>query len=92
MNKDQKNVIAAEMLKAIAHPIRISIVELLAKSGQMNVTEIHQTLNIKQAIASHQLNILKNRGVLNSKRKGKNSYYSVRNPNVITAINLLIKI
>ena len=92
MNNNQKNVIAADMFKAIAHPIRISIVELLAKSGQMNVTEIFNTLDIKQAIASHQLNILKSKRVLNSERKGKNTYYSVKHPNIITAVNLLLKI
>ncbi|MCS5663438.1 MAG: metalloregulator ArsR/SmtB family transcription factor [Flavobacteriales bacterium] len=92
MNKSQKNKIAAEMLKAIAHPIRISIVELLANSGQMNVTEIFNALDIKQAIASHQLNTLKNRGVLNSEREGKKTYYSIKHPNIITAVNLLLKI
>jgi len=92
MNKSQKNKIAAEMLKAIAHPIRISIVELLANSAQMNVTEIFNALEIKQAIASHQLNTLKHRGVLNSERKGKKTYYSIKHNNIITAVNLLLKI
>jgi len=92
MNKSQKNKIAAEMLKAIAHPIRISIVELLANSEQMNVTEIFNALDIKQAIASHQLNTLKDKGVLDSEREGKKTYYSIKDPNIITAVNLLLKI
>ena len=92
MNNNQKNVIAAEMFKAIAHPIRINIVQILAKSGKMNVTEIFNALDIKQAIASHQLNTLKNKGVLNSEREGKKTYYSIKHPNIITAVNLLLKI
>ena len=92
MNNNDKSQIAAEMLKAIAHPIRINIVKLLAGSEQMNVTEIYSTLNIKQAMASHQLNTLKNRGVLNSKRVGKNTYYSVKHPDIITAVNLVLAI
>ncbi|MBL4668116.1 MAG: helix-turn-helix transcriptional regulator [Flavobacteriales bacterium] len=69
---------AAEMLKAIAHPIRIAIVGMLDNKKKLNVTQIHKTLKIEQAVASHHLSILKNKGVLLSERSGKNSYYSLK--------------
>ena len=69
---------AAEMLKAIAHPIRIGIVGLLTGEKKHCVTEIYEALNIEQAVASHHLSILKNKGVLLSERSGKNSYYSLK--------------
>ena len=69
---------AAEMLKAIAHPVRIAIVELLSSDTQLNVTEIYEALKIEQAVASHHLSILKNKGVLTSERSGKNCYYSLK--------------
>jgi len=69
---------ASEMLKAIAHPIRIAIVGMLDEDKKMNVTEIHETLKVEQAVASHHLSILKNKGVLLSERLGKNCYYSLK--------------
>ncbi|PJA09742.1 MAG: transcriptional regulator [Flavobacteriales bacterium CG_4_10_14_0_2_um_filter_32_8] len=69
---------ASEMLKAIAHPIRIAIVNLLDGNKKMSVTEIFQLLNIEQAVASHHLSILKNKGVLLSERKGKNCNYYLK--------------
>jgi len=73
---------AAGMLKAIAHPIRISIVQYLEDGKKRTVTEIHNKLGIEQATASHHLVILKDRGVLSSKREGKNTWYYLRHPNL----------
>ena len=73
---------AAAMLKAIAHPIRISIVQYLEDGKKRTVTEIHNKLGIEQATASHHLVILKDRGVLSSKREGKNTWYYLRHPNL----------
>lgn len=64
---------ATETLRAVAHPIRIAIIDLLFDNGQMTVTDIYTKLNIEQAIASHHLRILKNKGVLEAERDGKNS-------------------
>ena len=69
---------ASEMLKAIAHPIRIAIVGMLNNNKKLSVTEIHEALSIEQAVASHHLSILKNKGVLLSERSGKNCYYSLK--------------
>jgi DNA-binding transcriptional ArsR family regulator len=69
---------AASRLRAIAHPMRIAIIELLEKKAKMNVTEIYERLQIEQAAASHHLNILKSKGVLISRRSGKNTFYSLK--------------
>ncbi|MBL4594284.1 MAG: winged helix-turn-helix transcriptional regulator [Flavobacteriales bacterium] len=69
---------ASEMLKAIAHPVRIAIVAMLDDDKKLSVTEIHEALKIEQAVASHHLSILKNKGVLLSERSGKNCYYSLK--------------
>ena len=73
---------AAGMLKAIAHPIRISMVQYLEDGKKRTVTEIHNKLGIEQATASHHLVILKDRGVLSSKREGKNTWYYLKHPNL----------
>jgi DNA-binding transcriptional ArsR family regulator len=70
--------LAASKLRAIAHPMRIAIIDLLNEKKKMSVTEIYSSLDIEQASASHHLNILKNKGVLASKREGKKILYSLK--------------
>jgi DNA-binding transcriptional ArsR family regulator len=69
---------AFSRLRGIAHPMRIEILELLTLNKKMTVTQIFEKMNIDQAVASHHLIILKNKGVVESNRSGKNSYYSIR--------------
>lgn len=73
---------AANMLKAIAHPVRITIIRFLEDGKKRTVTEIHRKLKIEQATASHHLVILKDRGVLSSSREGKNTWYYLRHSNL----------
>lgn len=70
---------AASKLRAIAHPMRIAIIDLLNDKPKLSVTEIYSSLDIEQASASHHLNILKNKGVLVSKREGKKIFYALKN-------------
>jgi DNA-binding transcriptional ArsR family regulator len=69
---------ASEKLKALAHPIRISILFVLKDGDKMTVTQIHESLGIEQSTTSHHLGILKDKGVLCSKREGKNTYYYLK--------------
>ncbi len=69
---------AAIMLKAMAHPVRISIIDLLENGKKLTVTEIHKQLGIGQSVASHHLVILKDKGILASKREGKNIWYFLK--------------
>jgi len=69
---------AASKLRAIAHPMRIAIIDLLNEKQKLSVTEIYSALDIEQASASHHLNILKNKGVLVSKREGKKIFYALK--------------
>ena len=82
---------AANMLKAIAHPVRISILNCLDKGKKLTVSEIHETLKIEQAAASHHLGILKDKGVLSSKRDGKNTYYFLKHDNFSNIIECVSK-
>ena len=76
-SKDQLEK-ASDKLKAMAHPIRISILFVLKEGDKMTVTQIHESLGIEQSTTSHHLGILKDKGVLCSKREGKNTYYYLR--------------
>ena len=78
----------ASSLKAIAHPIRLAMIDLLKDGNKMNVTQIYQALNLEQAVASQHLSILKERGILTSKREGKHSYYFIHHASVAKIITL----
>ncbi len=77
----------ASILKALAHPLRLGIVYLLADREALKVTEIYTQLNIGQAEASRQLGILRRSGLLNSKRNGKNIWYSLKDRKILEIIN-----
>ncbi len=82
---------AANMLKAIAHPMRIAILSYLEDGKKLTVTEIHQLLGIEQSTTSHHLGILKDKGVLSSKREGKNTYYSLKHENLKNIVECIGK-
>lgn len=87
-HSEQKLEMTATFLKAISHPMRIAILELLSDGGSKSVTQIYQRLGLEQAVASHHLGLLKNKGVLNSKRVGKNIYYSLKTDKIVDLISV----
>jgi DNA-binding transcriptional ArsR family regulator len=82
---------AANMLKAIAHPMRIAILKHLEGGKKLTVTEIHELLGIEQATTSHHLGILKDKGVLCSRREGKNTSYYLKHDILSQIIDCLQK-
>lgn len=80
---------AASKLRAMAHPMRIAIVDMLNDVNKLSVTEIYERLQIEQAAASHHLNILKNKGILVSKRDGKKIYYALKSKTLNQIIDCL---
>jgi DNA-binding transcriptional ArsR family regulator len=82
---------ASNMLKAIAHPVRIAILNHLDNEKRLTVTEIHELLQIEQSTTSHHLGILKDKGVLSSKRDGKNTYYYLKHQDLSSIIDCVSK-
>ena len=79
---------AAEVLKAVAHPIRLKIVDLL-QDEEMCVGDIVKALGGKQSITSQQLNMMKDKGVLSCRREGAKVFYRIENRNVIKLLNCI---
>lgn len=65
------------VLRAINHPIRQQLIELLEKNDKMIVTELHNRLRMEQSIVSQHLAVLRKAGLLLTKRSGKFIYYSI---------------
>ena len=76
----------AEVLKAVGHPVRLRIVELL-EGGEKCVGDIVRAIGGKQAVTSQHLNMMKDKGVLSSRRDGARVYYRIENPNVIKLLH-----
>jgi len=81
---------AADILKSVAHPARLQIVDLL-QTREMTVGEIQECLGISQSLTSQQLILMKARGILKSRKVGKRVYYGVDSPEVIQVLHCLRK-
>lgn len=68
----------AFVLKTIAHPMRVGIIDLLSRNEKMSVNDITAYLGLEQSLTSHHLANLKMKGVLGSKRDGKNIFYFLK--------------
>jgi DNA-binding transcriptional ArsR family regulator len=66
----------AEFFKALAHPIRIRILDSL-RSGEKGVNELSEILQIEQANVSQQLAILRVRNIVMSRKAGSGVFYSI---------------
>jgi DNA-binding transcriptional ArsR family regulator len=69
----------AEFFKALAHPVRIKILEKL-RDSEKSVTELQTLLGIDQSGVSQQLSVLRAKGLLVARKNGTSVYYSVKDP------------
>ena len=76
---------SAELLRALAHPLRLRILEFIDRSETIHVNKIYSTLQLEQSITSQHLRILGNAGVVHAKREGKYIYYSIDYPTLYRA-------
>ena len=79
----------AFVLKTIAHPLRIGIVELLRYQDKLSVNQICERLNSEQSLTSHHLSNMKLKGILSCSREGKNMYYSLKMKEVTKVISCI---
>ena len=69
----------AAFFKALAHPIRIRLLELLVK-GDKNVQELQEALGVEQPVVSQQLAVLRANNIVAGRKEGVSVRYSVRDP------------
>ncbi|MEM9548767.1 MAG: metalloregulator ArsR/SmtB family transcription factor [Bacteroidota bacterium] len=68
---------SSELMRALAHPLRLRILEFIDRQGAINVNKIYNTLNIEQSITSQHLKILKMAGVVHAEKHGKFVTYEI---------------
>ena len=84
---DMGNQLVAAIFKALAHPTRVQIVKLL-KEKPLCVCEILPQLDSEQSNTSQHLSVLKNQGIVESRKDGSMVIYRITSPDVIKMIEL----
>ena len=78
----------AEMCKVFSNPTRLEILNLL-KNKELSVTEMIKKTKLSQANISQHLSIMKAKGIVASRRNGKNIYYKLTNPKITKAFDII---
>lgn len=81
--RDARLEMRAQMLKALAHPTRLLIVEELGK-GERCVCEFQQMIGADMSTVSKHLTLLKNAGVIVDRRAGNQVFYSLQTPCILS--------
>ena len=82
---------AVGTLKVLAHEDRLLLLCQLSQ-GERCVGELEEALGIHQPTLSQQLSVLRNEGLVNTRRQGKQIFYSVANPATLEILALLYRI
>ncbi|MBS7648286.1 winged helix-turn-helix transcriptional regulator [Candidatus Bathyarchaeota archaeon] len=78
----------ANILKALADPIRLDIIELF-RAGEWCVCDIVPQIKVAQPLVSRHLKILKERGIVKSRKMGNRTYYSITDNRIYDILDAL---
>lgn len=68
---------SAEIMRALAHPLRLQIVSFIDTHQSACVSDIHAGLGIEQSLVSQHLRVLRQAGLVNTSRVGKFVHYTL---------------
>ena len=77
----------ADILKALAQPTRLKIIELL-HDGERCVCEIFPAIEEEQSNTSRHLNLMMASGILSRRKDGLKIYYAIKHPEVLEIVDL----
>ena len=81
----------AEFFKALAHPLRIKILELLSE-GDKNVNEIQNLIGSEGSAVSQQLTVLRAKNIVVGTKDGNRVVYSLRDPMIVELLSIARRI
>jgi len=82
----------AEVAKAMAHQARLKIISILAENGDTCACEFTGSLNLSQPSVSKHLSVLRNSGIISSKKEGLNVIYKLEMPCAATFFSCIDEI
>ena len=74
--------VKAELFKALGHPARIRVLEVLS-DGEHSVSEMQPLVGIESSHLSQQLGVLRRAGVVTTRKDGSSVYYALRDPQLV---------
>jgi len=77
----------AEFFKALAHPLRIRIIDAL-RDGEIGVNDLGARLKVEQSTLSQQLAQLRSRNMVDGRKEGQNVYYSIRDKAIFRLLDV----
>jgi DNA-binding transcriptional ArsR family regulator len=77
----------ADFFRALAHPIRIRILEVLS-TGERTVQELQQALGLDQPVVSQHLAVLRHKNVVTAKKLGTTARYALSDPLISTLLSV----
>ena len=80
---------STEILRALAHPLRMRILAFINENESINVNKIYSTLELEQSITSQHLSILRKAGLVDTERQGKYVHYRVDYPRLKSTIEAI---
>ena len=89
MGPDRDAKEAAWTAKALADPIRVSMVRALGREGRLCVCELMHVIDRSQPSTSHHLRILREAGIVNESRKGKWIFYTLSDESILEILDSL---
>ena len=78
----------ASICHTLSNPKRLEIIDRL-RNGELSVTELADALEISQSNLSQHLSIMRQKGIVTTRREGLNVFYSLSNPKIIRACDLM---
>ena len=78
----------SEISKTLANPIRLAILHSL-RDGEKSVNELTEILGISQSNISQHLAIMRQKGILKTRKQGTSIFYSVTNPKINQACDMV---
>jgi ArsR family transcriptional regulator len=78
----------AEVCKTFGHPKRLIIISTL-REGECTVTELSEQTEIDASNLSQHLHLLREKGLVNTRREGTRIHYSLSHPNIGKALDLM---
>jgi ArsR family transcriptional regulator, virulence genes transcriptional regulator len=88
MKQERLFELHAEVCKTLSNPVRLKVINEL-QDGEMTVGALAKKLGIRQAHVSQHLAMLRQRGVVKTRRDGPNIYYGISNPKIVKACGLI---
>ena len=78
----------ASICQTLAHPKRLEVIERL-RQDEMSVTDLAEALDISQPNLSQHLTLMRQKGIVTTRREGLNVHYRLASPKIVKACDLM---